>query len=151
MVSPRFIPNSEEAAKVLFHFVVENPDEFPEDVRAQILTLLEPGKSPSFAVSEGAEIIYARRGEMSEKALLLGAELAITASNLRINNFADDDGRRGRNIAEALRKASGEKAPAGISWISKDELPEPKNVYLPPVGSDETDAPAPEPSARSVG
>jgi hypothetical protein len=33
----------------------------------------------------------------------------------------------------------------GMSWSSKDEDPQPKNVYLPPVGSDKTDAVAPEP------
>jgi hypothetical protein len=151
MASPRFITQPDEAATVLFRFVVDNPKSFPEDMREHILRLLEPGRSPSFAVSESAEMIYARQKELSREVLMLGAEMAITASHLRINNFADEGGKRGRDIAEALRKASGEKAPAGMSWISKEEMPEPKNVYLPPVGSDNIDAPAPEPSAKSVG
>jgi hypothetical protein len=129
--------------------VVANPDEFPEDVRGEILSLLEPGKSVSFAVSEAAEIIYARQKDLSKKVIALGAELAICASHNRINNFADENGARGRGIMEALRRATGEKTPAGMSWPSKDEDPQPKEVYVPGPGSDSLVAATPEPVVKS--
>lgn len=145
MASPRFITQPDEAAKLLFHYVVENPKDFPDDMREKILAYLEPGKSVSFAVSEAAEMIFARKSELSKEAIHLGAELAICAAHNRINGFGDDDGKRGRNIAEALRRHSGEKAPPGMSWPAKEDDPLPRDVYLPPVGSDKTDVPAPEP------
>jgi hypothetical protein len=145
MVSPRFMTQPDEAATALFRFLMENPDAFPPDMREKIVSFLEPGKSISFAVSETAEMIFARQEELSAPVLLLGAELAITASNNRINNFADEGGNRGRGIAEALRRASGEQTPGGMSWPSRDEDPVPKDVYLAAVGSESADAPAPEP------
>lgn len=146
MTSPRLITQPDEAATELFRFVVANPDEFPEDVREKILDLLEPGKSISFAVSESAELIYARQKELSKKVISLGAQMAVTASYNRINNFADDNGKRGAAITSALRRASGEKAPVGMSWPDKEQDPEPKVTYLPPVGSDAAGVPAPEPT-----
>jgi hypothetical protein len=94
MVSPRFITQPDEAATELFRFVIANPDAFPEDMREKILSNLEPGKSVSFAVSEAAEMIFARQSELKKPAILIGAEMAITASTHRINNFGDDN-RRG--------------------------------------------------------
>ena len=146
MVNPRFITQPDEAAKELFHFVVANPEKFPEDMRATILEYLEPGKSVSFAVSEAAEMIFARMKELDKDVILLGAELAMTSAHNRVNNFADDNGKRGRAIAEALRRASGEKAPSGMSWPAKDEDPKPKDLYLPPVGASADVAPPPEPA-----
>jgi hypothetical protein len=131
MVSPRFITQPDEAATALFRFVVENPSKFPDDAREELLRLLEPGKSVAFAVSEAAELIYARQEDLDKDVVQLGAELAICASHNHINNFADDGGARGRGITEALRRASGEKTPAGMSWPSKDDDPTPKMMYVP--------------------
>lgn len=145
MPQPRFIPQPDEAGRELFYFVVNNPKKFPKDMREQLLKNLEPGKSISFAVSEAAEMIYARQEELDDDVILFGAEMAITSSHNRVNNFGDDDGKRGRGIVEALRRASGELPPSGISWPSKKEDPRPKDVYLPPVGETAKVVPAPEP------
>lgn len=144
MVNPRFITQPDEAATELFRFVVEHPEKFPDDMREEILKLLEPGKSISFAVSEAAEMIYARQKELDKDVIALGAELAMNASYNRVNNFADDDGKRGKAITEALRRASGEKAPDGVKWPLKDDDPDPKQVYLPPDEKNVGEVPAPE-------
>jgi hypothetical protein len=146
MAGPRFFTQPDEAATEVFRFVVANPDKFPDDVREEILKLLEPGKSVAFAVSETAELIFARQKDLDKDVIKLGAELAMCAAHNRINNFADEEGKRGRSIAEALRRASGEKAPPGISWPPKEEDPSPKDVYVPgPDNPPGTVVPPPEP------
>lgn len=142
-----FITQPDEAANRLFRFVVDNPTEFPADMREHILEHLAPGKSISFAVSEAAEMIFARKSELSNEVIKLGAVLAMTAAHNKINNFADDDGKRGYAIATALRRHSGEKAPIGVNWPVKEEDPSPKDVYLPPPDADGP-VPAPEPSGN---
>ena len=125
------ITQPDEAATELFRFVTTNPDEFPDDMRETIMRSLEPGKSVSFAVSEGAEMIFARKSELSQDVIKLGATLAQCASYHNINNFGDDNGERGRGIAMALLRHAGQKAPVGQSWPPKEEDPAPKGVYLP--------------------
>lgn len=142
-----FYTQPDEAAKVLFDYLIDNPDDIDQDLRKRMLDMLSPGKSISFAVSEAAELIFARKSELPKGAVRIGAIMATTASYHNINNFADDDGKRGRGIASALRRHYGEKAPVGASWPSKEEDPEPKQIFLPPTDSDADVVPAPEPSA----
>ena len=149
----RLITQPDEAATELFNFVMENPSEFPDDMRVEIMRLLRPGGSVAFAVSESAEMIFARKAELSNDVVKLGAILAGCASYNKINNFADDDGERGRGIAAALRRHSKEKAPIGETWPPKEDDPLPKRVYLPEDKQDEvptleasrTMTPPPEP------
>jgi hypothetical protein len=147
MATPRFITLPEEASKELFYFLFRNPEEFPEPVRERLIRLVEPGRSWSQSVADAAEIIYANQKGLSKKALALGAELAICASHNNIATFAENGGKRGRGVMEALRRASGEKTPPGMSWPPKDQDPEIKVAFVPPPDSDAVSVPAPEPGA----
>lgn len=124
------ITQPHDAARVLFRDLVENTGDYPKDIKEMILNYLDPGKSMSFAVSEFAEIVYARKSELSKRVVALGASMAMCASHNQINGFADNDGARGRGIVEALRRHSGEKAPEGHEWATKDLDPPVKDRYL---------------------
>ena len=126
----RFFEQPDEAAQELFRYTIQNPDGMPEDVRSQILTMLEPGKSISFAVAEAAELIFARKSDLAKATVRVGAEMAMTAVHHNISDFAADNGNRGKGILTALRRHSGDKAPTGKSWPSKDEDPDPKEIYV---------------------
>ncbi len=145
-----FITQPDEAATLLFRDITANPSDYPDDIREKILSYLEPGKSVAFAVSEAAEMIFARKSDLPKRLIAVGATLATTAAYNRINNFADDNGKRGQKIASALRRHSGERAPDGLSWPDKDDDPQPKDIFVAPVEGDSVVVPAPEPGTGST-
>lgn len=139
------VPNytqADEAAGALFDYAVNNPDNMPEELRVETLNSLKPHQSLSFAVSEFAERVFALGTKLPKGVVAMGAACANVAAFHRINNFADDDGKRGRGIAAALHRRYGTPAMPGTRWPAKEEDPSPKQAYLPQA-AEATDVPMP--------
>lgn len=130
-MSVRFFQHPDEAANALFDYLMEDPDKLPMKLWRELMMFLRPGRSISFAVSEAAEFIFARKSDLPNGTVKIGAELATTASLHKVNNFADDQGKRGQGIVTALLRHSGQKPPVGQEWAGKEEDPAPKPEYLP--------------------
>lgn len=151
-----FLPNPKDTANLIYHYLLDNPNAFPPDVRAWIVSFMEPTQSLTFGVAETAEVIYARMGELVQEEIELGASVASTASYQNLNNFADDGGKRGEGIYQALMREAGAEPPEGATWPPPEEDPMPKDIYLPPPPMEESDKgkmapyiPPPEPSAAN--
>lgn len=142
-----FYQDPREAARVLYEYLIENPDEIEEYPRRRMLDLLGPGRSIAQAISDSAEIFFAYKSKFPKAAAKVGAMLATTATYHNINGFATDGGKRGNAISAALRRHAGEKAPVGASWPAKEDDPVPLDVYLPPVEGIGP-VPAPEPMKK---
>ena len=152
-----FLANPKDTANRIYYYLLDNPTAFPPDVRAWIVSFMEPEKSLTFGVAETAEVIYARMSELTQADLELGATVASTAAYQKLNNFADDGGERGNGIYKALMREAGAEPPEGASWPLPEEDPMPKDIYLPPPPLKEKDkgkiAPAispPEPNAAQT-
>lgn len=94
----------------------------PEDVQETVWEYIRPGGSQAFAVCYFAELIYARTDVKSAEAKRLAARCAEVASAVGVDQMA---GGRGREVAMALRRKSGLKAPKGVKWPSAKDDPEP--------------------------
>jgi hypothetical protein len=101
--------------------------ELPQAIQDKAWELIRPGGSLSFAVAYFAELIFARKEEVSNAALQLAASCAQVANLHNIDNMG---GRRGVGIMMALRRRSGEKAPVGMSWPKAEDDPTPRAQFL---------------------
>jgi hypothetical protein len=147
-----FYSDPREAARVLYEYLIVNPDNLDFDSRKLMLDMLAPMKPISDAIVESAEIFYARKEIFAQPAASVGAMLASTATLYNINNYAAaDEGARGNGISAALRRHAGEEPPVGVTWPPPEEDPVPKDIYLPPPDSGKVDfIPPPAPGTGSV-
>jgi hypothetical protein len=105
------------------------------DIGDEAAQLLEPlfrtGAGPVDAVVRFPEIVFARPKEVPKSILPLAAGLADLAHR---EGWHSDGNRAGRMaaISKALRRRSGEKAPAGAPWPGAKSDPAPMPEYAPP-------------------
>ena len=146
-----FFADPKKMADMIYNYIMDNPKAFPGDVRAWIQKFMAPTVSLTYGVAETGEVLYARYPDLKQKELEFAATVAGTAAYQELNNFADDDGKRGEGIYKALLREAGVPPPPGEEW------PMPKDIYLPPpplnekdVGTRGPDIPPPEPGTGST-
>ncbi len=134
----------DEAAAAIQDFLRSSDGtSMPQDVQDKAWDFLKPGGSLSFAVAYFAELVYARKADISNKpALQLAAACAALGSMNGIDNLG---GARGSGIMQQLRKKSGEKAAVGMGWQTPDDAPEPREQFLSEKDKPKPEEPAEEP------
>lgn len=123
-------PDGETARAALRTFDREPGfDALPEDLRAALLETAMAFSAVD-AVCQTAELIYARRGEVTGQLLALGAGLAAMAATLGWQGFGVEA--RGAKISAALRREAGEPHPIeGQAWPDPEADPEPVARFVP--------------------
>lgn len=120
-----------DAARVYF---IRNGDAWPEHMRAQVEPYTKSGMSPLDLMVRFTESVYANRDQVDQEAVEIAAGLA---------GFIDERGYHGRlngratAMTAALRRDSGETAPAGRKWPAASTDPDPAPEYGPPPVNDE--------------
>src|SRR5690349_17272184 len=116
-----------EASRAMQEFLFDRDAALPDDVREQLKALVGPAASPVNAVVEGAEILYARRDELSAPAWELGAGLALIAEQFAFMDMAVSG--RGSKMALAFMRDANVKKPVGVEYPAKADDPKIKERY----------------------
>lgn len=121
-----------EAARAIQEFLYDREAGLPDDVREQLKELAGPTNSPVTTVTKGAELIYARRSELSEPVLLLGAGLALICEQFNFSSMATDH--RGSLMALAMMRDAKVSKPAIIGdYPTEDNDPVPLERFVAPL------------------
>lgn len=121
-----------DAVVQLNEYFGPNQAAIPEGVREMIRPLLGQTRSAVDAVVKVSEIVFANKEDpaLPPELLSLAAASAVVAEAFGFHGM--DEGSRGSKLSLALRRQSGEAAPAGVSWPPPEEDPEVRSEYVVP-------------------
>jgi hypothetical protein len=127
-----------DAARAVQDYLMDHGPDVPEELRTKLRSLVGPTTSPVDTVVRGSELIYARKDDLPDGLLELGAGLALVAQQYNFHGMAEDN--RGNKLALAFLRDAKVSAPTGITYPKKDDDPEVKDEF-------KVEAPAPEQAA----
>jgi hypothetical protein len=145
-----------EAARAVQDFLYDRDAHIPDDLREKLRNLVGPTTSPVDTVVHGAEMIYARKDELSPELLELAAGLALVGQQYNFHGMANED--RGSKMALAFMRDAKVRKPVGIDYPKKETDPEPKSEFIatpqvlePVVTTDAAQEPEPNVTAPVEG
>lgn len=122
----------------LSRFLMENASSLPERTREQVVASIGH-PSPVVRIVDTAEALYAAKTELTKEGRDIAAQLAQFAA---VNGFHGMS-ERGQQIAQAMNRMGGYKAPAGVTWPAADQDPAPLERFAPAEESTDGMLPAP--------
>lgn len=129
-----------EAADAMRAFFYVNQAALPEGVRERLQGAVGTGSSPIDLAVAFVEFAYANRADVPVQMLEIAAGVGLIIVQFGFHGSLDG---RADGIVAALRRDSGEDAPAGVEWPDPESDPAVNDRYREP---EPASAPAPVPA-----
>lgn len=110
-------------------FLINHGASLAETDRAKVMEFAA-SPSPVDQIVNTAEFLYARHADLNNEGRELVGGLASFCAINGWHGMADDN--RGGQIAQAMARENGEKAPGNSKWPTADKDPEAKPQFVPP-------------------
>jgi len=132
-----------EAADAARSYFYVNRESLPAGVADKLQTQVGTGSSPVDLIVAFTEATYANRVDVDPEMMEIAAGLGVIIVQFGFHGSLDG---RAEAIVAALRRDSGEEAPAGITWPDPADDPAPSDRYKPDEPTPSAPAPTPEPT-----
>jgi hypothetical protein len=121
-----FFADISEARRAIAAFLVDHAGGLPTELRDQVQEIASSA-SPVDQIANLAELLYARNADVGTAGQQLAGGLAAFAGD---NGWHDLRDGRGRNIALAMMRDTGEEAPLGVVFPLPEDDPAPAGRYV---------------------